>query len=84
MGRFIAFFYFAILRPQSKRAKEQRDLLNSLEKGDEVATAGGVLGKIIKVADQYVVLSVANNVDIVVQKSAIAMALPKGTLKSMT
>ena len=80
---FILFFYFVMWRPQNKRAKEQRDLLTSLTKGDEVATAGGLLGKISKVNDQYVVLTVANDTEIVMQKSSIVTALPKGTLKSL-
>ncbi|OGT67063.1 MAG: preprotein translocase subunit YajC [Gammaproteobacteria bacterium RIFCSPHIGHO2_12_FULL_45_9] len=80
---FVLFFYFAMWRPQNKRAKEQRDLLGSLAKGDEVATAGGLLGKITKVSDQYVVLTVANETEIVLQKSSIVAALPKGTLKSL-
>ena len=70
-------------RPQSKRAREQRDLITALAKGDEVITAGGVLGKIHKITDQYVALFVHNNTEIVVQKSAIVGALPKGTLKTL-
>lgn len=82
-GIFLAFMYFAVMRPQNKRAKEQRDLLNSLTKGDEVITAGGILGKIAKVTDNYVVLSLTDNVEITLQKSSVAGALPKGTLKSI-
>lgn len=82
-GIFIAFMYFAILRPQNKRAKEQRDLLNSLAKGDEVVTVGGMLGKITKLSDNYVVLSLSDNVEVTLQRSSIAGALPKGTLKSI-
>lgn len=81
---FVLFMYFAMWRPQSKRAKEHRDLLNSLAKGDEVVTAGGLLGKISKVTDSYVVLALNENVEITLQKSSIASALPKGTLKSIT
>lgn len=80
---FILFMYFMVWRPQSKRAKEQRDLLNGLTKGDEVVTAGGILGKITKVSDHYVTLSLADNVEIAIQKSSIVNALPKGTLKSI-
>lgn len=82
-GIFILFMYFVMWRPQSKRAKEHRDLLGALTKGDEVVTAGGILGKISKINDNYVVLSLADNIEITVQKSAIANALPKGTLKSI-
>lgn len=79
---FFLFFYFAMWRPQNKRAKEHRDLINSLAKGDEVVASGGLLGKVNKVADQYVVLSIGNNVEVMVQKSAITSVLPKGTLKA--
>lgn len=83
-GLFILFMYFVMWRPQSKRAKEHRQLLNSLAKGDEVISAGGILGKISKVSDQYIVLSLAENVEITIQKSSIVTVLPKGTLKSIT
>lgn len=80
---FFAFLYFAIWRPQSKRAKEQQNLLGSLAKGDEVITAGGLLGRINKITDQYVALSVGENLEIVIQKSAVVSVLPKGTLKTI-
>ncbi|MHB1949809.1 MAG: preprotein translocase subunit YajC [Gammaproteobacteria bacterium] len=83
LGIFVVFMYFAVWRPQNKRAKEQRDLLGSLTKGDEVVTAGGILGKINKVSDNYVVLSLSDAVEITIQKSSIVGALPKGTLKSI-
>lgn len=83
VGVFILYMYFVVLRPQSKRAKEQRKLLTGLAKGDEVMTAGGILGKIVKINENYVVLSLNENVEITLQKSAIATALPKGTLKSI-
>lgn len=82
-GVFILFMYFVIWRPQSKRAKEQRNLLNSLAKGDEVVTISGILGRIAKINDNYVQLALADNIEITIQKSAIAGALPKGTLKSI-
>lgn len=80
---FFGFIYFAIWRPQNKRAKEQQTMLSALAKGDEVMTAGGLLGRIVKINEQYIVLSVANNVDIVMQKSAVVNVLPKGTIKSL-
>jgi len=83
-GIFILFMYFVMWRPQSKRAKEHRNLINSLVKGDEVVTAGGILGKVVKVSDVYLVLSLADNVEITMQKSSISNVLPKGTLKSIT
>lgn len=81
---FLLFFYFVLWRPQSKRAKEQRNLLGSLAKGDEVVTAGGLLGKIVKLHDQYIVLALSENVEIVLQKASIVNVLPKGTLKSVS
>lgn len=80
---FVVFMYFMVWRPQSKRAKAQSDLLAALVKGDEVITIGGILGKISKISDNYVVLSVSDNVEVNIQKSAIANVLPKGTLKSI-
>lgn len=80
---FVLFMYFAIWRPQNKRSKEQQNLLNSIAKGDEVMTAGGLLGKITKVNGQYIGLTIAENVEITIQKSAVVNILPKGTLKSL-
>jgi preprotein translocase subunit YajC len=82
-GIFILFMYFMMWRPQSKRAKEHRMLVNALAKDDEVLTSGGILGKVSKVNDNYVLLTLADNVVITVQKSAIVGALPKGTLKAV-
>jgi preprotein translocase subunit YajC len=75
--------YFLMIRPQQKRAKEQKQMMDALAKGDEVVTAGGVLGKVSKVNDTYVTIEVASNTEIVVQKHAITTLLPKGTLKSL-
>ena len=80
---FILIFYFLIWRPQSKRAKEHKALMSGLNKGDEVVTSGGVAGKITKVTDDFIVLEVADNVEMKVQKVAVAAALPKGTLKDI-
>lgn len=80
---FVLFIYFAIWRPQSRRAKEQQNVLNALAKGDEVMTAGGLLGRITKITDQYIALAVANNVEMLLQKSSVVNVLPKGTLKSI-
>ncbi len=80
---FVVFFYFTAWRPQSRRAKEQQTLLGSLAKGDEVMVAGGILGRIAKMTDQYISLTIANNVDSVVQKSSVVSVLPKGTIKSI-
>ncbi|HJU71774.1 MAG TPA: preprotein translocase subunit YajC [Paucimonas sp.] len=75
--------YFLMIRPQMKRQKEQRAMMEALAKGDEVVTAGGVLGKIVKVSEGYATLEVANGTEIMVQKSAITTLLPKGTIKSL-
>jgi preprotein translocase subunit YajC len=75
--------YFLMIRPQQKRQKELKTMMDALGKGDEVATAGGVLGRVVKVSDSYVTIEVATGTEIVVQKSAITTLLPKGTLKSL-
>jgi len=80
---FILIFYFLIWRPQSKRAKEHKNLMAGLEKGDEVVTSGGMAGRITKVTDDFIVVEVADNVEVKVQKVAVAAALPKGTLKDI-
>ena len=83
IGGFVVIFYFLIWRPQAKRAKEQKSLVESLATGDEVMTTGGVLGKITKVDDHYVALQVADNVVLKMQKTSVAAVLPKGTMKSI-
>ena len=75
--------YFLMIRPQQKRAKEQRAMMDALTKGDEVVTAGGMLGRVSKVVDAYVTIEVATGTEITVQKSAITTLLPKGTLKAL-
>jgi len=79
----IVMMYFFMIRPQNKRAKEHRELLQKLSKGDEVLTSGGMLGKIDKITDTLVVIEVSNGVRITLQKQAIAASLPKGTIKSI-
>ena len=78
-----AVLYFLMIRPQMKRAKEHKSMVDALQKGDEVITSGGVLGRISKVADAYVSLEIANNVEIQLQRAAIQAVLPKGTLKNV-
>lgn len=80
---FAAVFYFIVWRPQSKRAKEHRELVTGLGKGDEIVTNGGLIGKIVKVEDQYLVIEVSEKVQLKLQKNAVAAALPKGTIKSI-
>ena len=79
---FFAVFFFFVIRPQMKRAKEQRAMIAALAKGDEVLTNGGLLGRVEEIGDQFVVLEVADKVSVKMQKQAIAAVLPKGTLKS--
>ncbi|WP_243656661.1 preprotein translocase subunit YajC [Paucimonas lemoignei] len=78
-----AVLYFLMIRPQMKRQKEQRTMLEALAKGDEVIAAGGIVGKVIKVGEAYVTLEVANGTEIVVQKATVATLLPKGTVKDL-
>lgn len=78
-----AVMYFLMIRPQQKRAKEQRSMMDALAKGDEVVTAGGILGKVVKVTDSHVTIDIATNTHVVVQKSSITTLLPKDTLKSL-
>jgi preprotein translocase subunit YajC len=75
--------YFLMIRPQQKRQKELKTMMEALGKGDEVVTVGGIVGKVVKVSDTYVTVEVAANTEVVVQKSAVTMLLPKGTLKSL-
>ncbi|AYF88245.1 MULTISPECIES: preprotein translocase subunit YajC [Pseudomonas] len=80
---FLVIFYLMIWRPQAKRAKEHKNLLGSLQKGDEVVTSGGIAGKVTKVTDDFVVIEVSDSVELKFQKAAIAATLPKGTLKAI-
>lgn len=79
---FVAM-YFLMIRPQQKRAKEQKAMMEALAKGDEVVTAGGVLGKVTKVADLYVTIEISSGAEMTLQKNSITMLLPKGTLKAL-
>lgn len=82
VGLFVMFYFIAI-RPQRKRQKEHAEMVSALAKGDEVVTNSGILGKIVKVEEDYLVLKVTDSVDLKFQKSAIHAVLPKGTLKSI-
>ena len=75
--------YFLMIRPQMKRAKEQKQMIEALQKGDEVVTVGGVVGRIAEMRDAYVSLEIAPGIEISVQRSAVQTLLPKGTMKSM-
>jgi len=80
-------FYFLLIRPQAKRQKEHKSMVESLNKGDEVLTAGGIVGKITELSDQYMTLQIAalgdKPVEISVQRAAVQTLLPKGTMKSL-
>lgn len=78
----IAIMYFLMIRPQVKRQKEHRALLEKLSKGDEVLTGGGLAGVITEVGDSFVTVEIADNVRVRVQKASVGNVLPKGTLKS--
>ena len=78
----LVVFYFLLIRPQNKRAKEQKEMLSKVAAGDEVATTGGILGKVTEVGDQFLTLEIAKGVSIKLQKFQIAQVLPKGTVKS--
>ena len=75
--------YFLMIRPQMKRQKEQKAMIDALAKGDEVITAGGILGKVTKVTEAYVTVEVSDGTEIVMQKASVTMLLPKGTIKSI-
>ena len=80
---FALVFYFIVWRPQSKRAKEHRELVAGLNKGDEIITNGGLVGKITQVEEQFIVFEAADGVELRLQKSAVMQALPKGTIKGI-
>lgn len=75
-------FYFMLIRPQSKRAKEHRAMLAALEAGNEIATAGGIIGKVTEVGENFVTVEIASNVLVKVQRNTIAQVLPKGSIKT--
>ena len=76
-------FYFMLIRPQNKKAKEHRELVGRLKKGDEIVTSGGLLAKVVSLDEQYIKVSLAEGVEISLQKGAVTAVLPKGTLKSL-
>jgi preprotein translocase subunit YajC len=73
--------YFVMIRPQMKRQKEHRSMIDALAKGDEVATAGGLLGKVTKLGDSHLGVEIADGVEVQLQRNAVVQVLPKGTLK---
>ena len=83
MVLFGVVFYFLLIRPQSKRAKEHKNMLEAIQKGDEVVTSGGIIGKVNKITDNFIVLNVASGVEMKFQKHAVTASLPKGTIKAV-
>ena len=82
MIAMFAVLYFFMIRPQQKKAKEHKALVEALSKGDEVITQAGIAGRITKVADDFVTVAIAENVEVLIQRAAIGVVLPKGTLKN--
>ena len=80
---FMILIYFLMIRPENKKRKSHQEMLTSLELGEEVVTAGDILGKVSKISDQYIEISIADNTKIKVQKTSISTVLPKGTLNSI-
>jgi len=83
MAIFFGIMYFMIIRPQQKRAKEHKELIASITKGDEVVAGGGIIGKVTNVGDNFIEMSVSDNTSIKVQRQAVAAVMPKGTMKSL-
>jgi preprotein translocase subunit YajC len=81
MAVFVVIFYFLLIRPQQKKQKEHQAMLSKLAAGDEIVTAGGILGRIIEVGDNFITLEIADNVRIKVQRFQVTTLVPKGTLK---
>src|SRR6201992_670405 len=81
-GLLLVGVYFLLIRPQNKRAKEQREMLSKVASGDEVATTGGILGKVTEVGDQFLTLEIASGVNVKLQKFQVVQVLPKGTVKN--
>ena len=77
----VVLFYFFLIRPQSKRQKEQKQMVNDLQKGEEVLTSGGMLGKITNIKDDFITLEIAKDISITMQKTAVQTIMPKGTIK---
>lgn len=83
IAAIFVLFYFMLIRPQNKRAKEHRELVGKLQKGDEIITAGGILGKVSSLDEQYLKISVSEGIEVSLQRSAVSAVLPKGTLKAL-
>ena len=80
----VVLFYFFLIRPQSKRQKEHKQMVNDLQKGEEVLTSGGILGKVTNIKDDFITLEIAKDVSLQIQKSAVQTIMPKGTIKEQS
>ncbi len=78
----LVVFYFLLIRPQNKRAKEQREMLSKIATGDEIATTGGILGKVTEVGEQFLTVEIASGVSVKLQKFQVSLVLPKGTVRN--
>lgn len=78
----LVVFYFLLIRPQQKRAKEHREMVDGIKKGDEIVSAGGLGGTVTQVGEAFVTVKVANNTEVLIQKQSVASLLPKGSLKN--
>jgi preprotein translocase subunit YajC len=78
----LVVFYFLLIRPQQKRAKEHQNMLSKIAAGDEVVTSGGILGKVVEVGDSFLTIEISDGVRIKVQKAQVSQLVPKGTYKS--
>lgn len=83
IGAIFVLFYFMLIRPQSKRAKQHKEMVSNLKKGDEIVTAGGILGKVVSIDEQNIKLAVSQGVEIVLQRNSVTTVLPKGTIESI-
>lgn len=83
VGLFFVFMFFMVIRPQMKRQKEHRQLLEGLEKGNEVVTQGGVAGKVRELGENFIVVEIAENVHVRIQKQSVTSVVPKGTLDAL-
>lgn len=83
MAIFFGIMYFMIIRPQQKRAKEHKELISSISKGDEIVTGGGILGKVVNLGDNFIEMSVSEGSTMKVQRQAVTAVMPKGTMKSL-
>ena len=83
VAAIFVLFYFMLIRPQSKRAKQHKSLVTNLKKGDEVITSGGILAKVVSIDEQYIKITASAGVEIIMQRGSVTSVLPKGTIESL-